>query len=163
MVRAIILCAATVAIAAACILWFTWSRHPSGGDPGGRILDQLRPVSEAVPPNTKIDYAHSSEPFWDSCDGMAGTFGWDDPSVQVEFEWSGSPATLISYAKATLAHLGWESFTPQTQDGIPGGAWTKKLDNGTTAQAQLGPSAGGGWFMFAQAPPLGQRSSGCSR
>jgi hypothetical protein len=156
-----LLCIAALAIAVVCILWFAWPRHPSGGDPGNRILDQLRPVSRVVPPNTKIDYAHYSEPFWDSCDGMAGTFGWDDPSVQVEFGWSGSPTTLIDYARGKLARLGWGAFTQQEDNGLPGAAWTKTLGNGTTAHAQLGASAYGGWFIFAQAPPLGHQSSGC--
>jgi hypothetical protein len=124
-------------------------------------LDQLRPVSHAVPPSAKIEYAHYDEPAWDSCDGMAGTWGWDDPSVQVEFSWQGSSTSLLDHAKAALAHDGWGGFAQQVQNGVPGGAWTKKLSNGTTAQVQVGSDGGGSWFVFGQAPPVGQPSSGC--
>jgi hypothetical protein len=158
--RNTVFAATVLMLLAVSVGWLAWPRH-AGGDPGGQILDQLRPVSNAVPPSAKIEYAHYDEPAWDSCDGMAGTSGWDDPSVQVEFEWSSSPTTVIDFAKVALTHDGWGSFTPQVQNGLLGGAWTKRLKNGTTAQVQVGSDGGGSWFVFGQAPPVGQRVSGC--
>lgn len=142
------------------VTWLAWPRHP-GGDPGGRILSQLKSVSAAVPANSFVQYAHYDEPRWDSCDGMTGTFGWDDPSVQINFTWSGSPTALISGVKRVLAESGWGAFMPQVNNGVPGAAWKKTLDNGTIAQAQLAAESYGGWSLFAQAPPVGQRVSGC--
>jgi hypothetical protein len=157
--RTIILVGAAVLIVGACVTWFVWPRQPGGGDPGAHILSQLRPVSRAVPPNAKIEYAHYNEPRWDSCDGIAGTFGWDDPSAQIEFTWTGSPTALIGYAEAALAPSGWGAYTPEVSNGLPGAGWTKRLNNGTTARAQLGANSYGRWFMFADAAPLGRRAS----
>ena len=54
----------------------------TGGDPGGRILGELKPAALAVPDDAKIRYRHDVEPKWDSCDGRQGTFGWDDVVLQ---------------------------------------------------------------------------------
>lgn len=159
-VRISVLIVVAMVIFGATVAWLAWPGHP-GGDPGGLILAQLRPVSRAVPPAAKVEYAHYDEPAWDSCDGMSGTWGWDDPSVQVEFAWDGSPATVLAHAKTVLARDGWTGFTPQVQNGLPGGAWTKRLSNGTTAQVQVGSDGGGSWFVFGEAPPVGQRQNGC--
>jgi hypothetical protein len=92
---------------------------------------------------------------------MAGTFGWDDPSVQINFAWSSTPRALIDELKTTLSQSGWGNYMPQINNGLPGVAWSKTLGNGTTAHAQLAAEAYGGWTLFAEAPPIGQRVSGC--
>jgi hypothetical protein len=134
---------------------------PSGGDPGGRILSQLKPTSVAVPPTAPIGYANYVEPRMDSCDGRAGTQGWGDAVVQIYFQWNGSPSALLSYANGRLSQLGWGAFRLQTQNGIPGGDWIKQLNNGSVAQVRLGAESYGGWTLFATAPPVGRRASGC--
>jgi hypothetical protein len=133
----------------------------SGGDPGGRILSQLRPTSLAVPKTATIGYANYVEPRMDSCDGRAGTQGWDDVVVQIYFQWNGSSSSLLSYANGRLSQLGWGSFKAQTQSGVPGGDWLKQLSNGSVAQVQLGAESYGGWMLVTTAPPVGHRASGC--
>ena len=142
-------------------LWIMAQSGPSGGDPGGRILSQLRPTSLAVPQTATIGYAHYVETRMDSCDGMAGTQGWDDVVVQIYFQWNGSSSSLLSYANGRLSQLGWGSFKVQAQNGVPGGDWLKQLSNGSVAQVQLGAESYGGWTLFTTAPPVGHRASGC--
>jgi hypothetical protein len=140
--------------------WISQS-GPSGGDPGGRILSQLKPTSLAVPPTAVIGYTHYVEPQMDSCDGRPGTQGWDDVVVQIYFQWSGSSSSLLSYAKGRLSNLGWGAFKVQIQNGVPGGDWIKQLSNGSVAQVQLGAESYGGWTLSAMAPPIGRQASGC--
>jgi hypothetical protein len=129
------------------------------GDPEGRILEQLRPVSHALPPTATVGYAQFDEPHWDSWDGEAGTFGWSDVVTQIGFSWSGTPSALIGYANAKLTRLGWDSYVPTIESGVPGGSWTKRLKNGTEARTQLSVDAdGSGWTLIAQAPPRGPRA-----
>jgi hypothetical protein len=111
---------------------------PSGGDPGGGILSQLKPTSLAVPPTATISYAHYDEPQMDSCDGRPGTQGWDDVVVQIYFQWSGSSSSLFSYAKGRLSKLGWGAFTVQIQNGVPGGEWIKQLGKGFVGTGPVG-------------------------
>jgi hypothetical protein len=55
------------------------------GDPGGRILAQLRMTSQAVPHGATILHAFYDEPRPDSLDGIAGTQCLDDVTVQINF------------------------------------------------------------------------------
>jgi hypothetical protein len=149
-----------VLVAGGVAFWITRS-GPSGGDPGGRILSQLKPTSLAVPLTAVTGYANYVEPRMDSCDGRPGTQGWDDVVVQIYFQWSGDSSSLLSYAKDRLSKLGWGAFKVQAQNGVPGGDWIKQLSNGSVAQVQLGAEPYGGWTLFATAPPIGRRASGC--
>lgn len=145
-------------IAAGLALWLSRpSRAP--GDPGEHILQQLQPVSRAVPPGSTVNYEHFGEPHWDSWDGESGTFGWSDVVTQVGFSWSGTPSALLAYANAELTRLGWSAYSPTTENGVLGGSWSRTLNNGTMARAQLGIEPGGrSWVLVAQAPPLGPRA-----
>lgn len=144
-------------------LFYWWKTFGGGtGDPGGRILAQLRSVQAGVPKGASINYAHFVEPLrQDSCDGMPGTQGWDDVIVDISFKWSGSPIFLVSYAREILQKVGWGAFHPQTSYGAPGGQWTMRLANGTMAIAQLGYQVSGSWTLFTEAPPVGKSTSGC--
>jgi hypothetical protein len=147
-------------VVGAVAFWIARS-GPSSGDPGGRILSQLKSTSLAVPPTAVIGYANYVEPRMDSCDGIAGTQGWDDVIVQIYFQWSGSSSSLLSYAKDRLSKLGWGAFKVEIQNGVPGGGWIKQLGNGSVAQVQLGAESYGGWTLWATAPPIGRQASGC--
>ena len=157
----LLLLATAITLVAGLVAWFVWPSGLSGGDPGGHILNQLRTISRAVPPNATVQYAHYNEPHVDSCDGMAGTFGWDDASAQIEFTWPGSPSALIRYVGAALMQFGWGTYKPEAEDGVPGAAWTRRLSNGTTASAQLGFDPYGAWHLVALGAPVGKRVSGC--
>ena len=148
-------CLVAVVVAAGTWLWF--AVQPTG-DPGGRVLGQLRPATAALPADARIDYRNDVEPRWDSCDGRPGTEGWDDVDVQVHFTTATAETEVLTHADAALRQLGWLPDTSQPA----GSSWTKALANGTTAKASLehevGPDA---WTLFVLAPPVGRRVSGC--
>ena len=70
---------------------------------------------------------------------------------------------LVEHADGTLRRLGWSrEYDRSGQVG-----WTKQLANASFASAQLSnaaPDQGGltqKWNLFAGAPPIGTRVSGC--
>jgi hypothetical protein len=148
-------------------LWLAWPGQHPGGDPGGRILDQLRPVTSSVPPKAKITYKAFSEPTWQNCAGQPEqTEGWNNASLDVSFSWSGSSSALISYVNTQLSKAGWGAFTSDGSIRIAGD-WTKKLRNGTEARVLLQfwgllPSEQPAyWALDAAAPPVGPTTAPC--
>ena len=153
--RLLLGCLVVVIVAAATWLWF--AAQPTG-DPGGRVLDQLRPATSALPSDARIAYRNDVEPRWDSCDGRPGTEGWNDIVVQVHFTTAMADADVLAHADAALRHLGW---LPATSQPV-GSSWTKALANGTTAKASLEHEVEqDAWTLFVLAPPVGRRASGC--
>ena len=101
------------------------------------------------------------EPLWDSCDGQAGTFGWNDVVVQVHFRSSTQLREVFAHAASVLARQGWKAGRVSEPDGRGlRSDWTKpspsalsvSLSNNTPDTA---------WDLFASAAPLGRRASGC--
>ena len=136
-------------------------RTPSG-DPGGRVLTQLRPVRAAIPKhNVIINYANYEEPKMDSCDGQPGTQGWDEAVVQVSFRWKGKVAPLMSFAAAQMAENRWVVTRPEVTYPQPYIGWSKHLLNGTTATSSLDFEDYGTWTLIAEAPPVGKPVTGC--
>lgn len=157
----------------------------SPADPGGRILKALRPLVRAFPsfehgpiPWTNGDawpgpprYATAQEPFYDSCDGRAGTFGWDPVIVSVYFQWTGSSRSLHALLDS---HLGADGFAP---DSIPAwdtadygyGGWVKSRGLDAPWVITLDPAMGGAgyyvldhqWDATIEARPKGRAPSGC--
>lgn len=150
--------AVAVAVVLGLLIWRPWG---GTGDPGGRILAQLKPVAYALPPGSHVNYRHLVEPHQDSCDGNPATRGWSQVVAQTNFDWSGSPQQLVDIIKSRMQALGW-SFSPATDNGLPAGQWTKTLTGGTTAGTALGVEAGGSaWTLLAIAPPVGRPAAGC--
>ena len=135
-------CLVAVVVAAGTWLWF--AAQPTG-DPGGRVLDQLRPATAALPSDARIAYRNDVEPRWDSCDGRPGTEGWNDVVLQVHFTTATPDIDVLAHAEAALSRLGWLPDASQPA----GYSWTKALANGTTAKASLerevGPDA---WTLW---------------
>jgi len=144
-----------VVVAAGIWLWI--GAQPTG-DPGGRVLDQLRPATAALPSDARIVYRNEVEPRWDSCDGRPGTEGWNDVVMQVHFTTATADINVLSNADAALRRLGWLPDTSRPA----GSSWRKALANGTTARASLEHDVGqDAWTLFVLAPPVGRRVSGC--
>ncbi len=139
--RAIVAVAVAVAFALmswAFAGWWIGSDH-AGGDPGGRLMAKLTPLVRVVPgfESGQIPwitggdangdfpriYAMKVEPRWDSCDGMAGTFGWDPALIQVGFQWAGNSASLTKYLNRRLVPRGLTrgdlrgGVTPEVRSG----------------------------------------------
>lgn len=144
------------------LAWWMFAPNDSG-DPGGRVLAQLTPVISALPENAASSYVWKMEPHQDSCDGMAGTFGWSEVVVQSGFQWKGTSQDLAHSLSQRLFRLGWRTGAPV---GIPVGqpefAWSKTLTNGTEATLTVGRAANGSpWQLTAVAPPVGRAAGGC--
>ena len=152
--------AGLLAVLASTAISAAISPGPSTGDPGGRILSELRPVGYAIPRDAQILYRNDVEPHWDSCDARPGTFGWDPVVVQIHFRSGLSPDDVESNADAQLRKLGWSSAYQYSAPAIAWG-WTKQLRNVTEAKAQLEVEADGAWTLIALAPPVGPRAHGC--
>ncbi len=133
------------------------------GDPGGRILNELRPVAAALPDGAKIAYRQDIEPRWDSCDGRPGTFGWDDAVVIVHFTTTLSPGAVGAHADAALRPLGWTANATRYQESVFAYTWAKTLRDGTTARAQISNDGQNPdtWDLYAGAALVGPRVSGC--
>ena len=136
-------------------------RARRGGDPGGRLLTVLKSAGAAIPKDARVAYRHDTEPKWDSCDGQAGTAGWNDVVVEVHFRSSGTPSDVLASAGGVLARQGWKAGRVTQPDGAGlRSDWTKAastsfsvtLSNNTPDRA---------WDLLARAAPLGQRVSGC--
>ncbi len=134
----------------------------SSGDPGGRIIAQLQPTVAAVPAGAKILYRHDVEPLWDSCDGRAGTFGWDDVVVQVHFSTTASPDDILAHAQSVLAPEGWRTVPAPVAGAVTQHIWRKALDTGDgTVDIEKDSYGTSEWTLIAMAPPRGPRVSGC--
>jgi len=144
-------------------LFYWWQTYGGAtGDPGGRILAQLRAVQTGVPKSASVNDSEFDEPFrLDSCKGKPGTQGWNDVVANISFQWSGSRAFLVSYVAEHLRKMGWGHFTVQYGYGAPSWQWTMRLANGTTALAGLDHGYKSTWGLSADAPPVGKRASGC--
>jgi hypothetical protein len=121
----------------------------------------LKPTASAIPKDARIAYRHNIEPLWDSCDGQAGTFGWNDVVVQVHFRSSTKPREMFADAARVLARQGWKLGRLSEPDG-PGlrSDWTKpSLSASSVSLSNNTPDTA--WDLYASAVPLGQRASGC--
>lgn len=149
---------AILVFASVLVFWVFRGGNP---DPGSQILRQVASIRSAVPHGVVINYANLDEPRIDSCDGIPSTRGWSDVVAQINFNWSGSPSALVASVNQHLIDVGWVDFEAESNNGQPGGAWQKRLTNRTTARAQLSVEPLGSWTLFASAPPVGKRVSGC--
>jgi hypothetical protein len=132
--------------------------HHAGGDPGGRIMAVLTNAEVAIPPGAEIAYRHDEGPHWDSCDGRDGTYGWDDVVFQVHFSSTLSASEIVAGADGALLAKGWSRSG--LADGPTQWIWgTQQRSVG--AQAQLTRDPDGKWTLYATAPPVGRRASGC--
>lgn len=151
----------------------------SQGDPNGRIMSQLVSIAAVLPgygtsrlpemesvPWPLQNYLVRIEPAWDSCDGMAGTFGWDNVIVQAGFEWKGTPAQLFELLNQRLLRVGWESSHLVAGARNPlydYAVWSGPLPSGIRASIDVNPQQDDAHqFLFvASAPPVGRRVKVC--
>jgi hypothetical protein len=152
----------------ALTLWFLGNAIAGPiADPGGRILHGLRSTKQALPNDAHVLYRNDVEPKWDSCDGRPGTFGWDNVVVQIHFESGSSTDTVIQGAGQAFRNLGWQQDYVNNQSTFVQVGWTRRLDNGSIAKAQLSngvpdqSATRPRWDLFVTAPPVGPQASGC--
>jgi hypothetical protein len=173
--RTAVLVVAVFLIVGACITWLVWPGNPSGGDPGGRVMNQLTPTVSSIPgygtaalpwvhqipPSLDASYIMKMEPKPDSCDGRPGTQGWSQVVVQSGFRWDGGLASLVAYMEPRLADIGWTLRPQPLPSNPPGQSWTKTLANGTRAYLGVGQEGSNHWELVAEGEPVGRAASGC--
>ena len=145
-----------VVVAGGALIMHLTLRH-AGGDPGGRIMAVLAQTDVAIPPDAAIEYRNDHGPLWGSCDGREGTEGWDDVVFQVHFSSSQPSSEILARADDALTAKGWSRT--RLLEGSEA-AWTARLSS-STARATLRRDSDGKWTLFATAPPVGRRTSGC--
>ena len=158
--------AASVAVAAAVVLagCGLGGPQPVGNpDPGGRLLTAIKPVLAVAPAGARISSRDTVKPMWDSCDGVASSYGWDDPRVELDFTGGGTDAQVVAHLKSALRTLGW---TFDTADSDPTGPWFwhRTVAGGVQGTVQLlGGSAftPSGWNLQASTPPATRPVTGC--
>lgn len=159
-----------------------WSRSHThaGGDPGGRLMAKIAPMVRVVPGfehgpipwiafpcdscRFPATYAIQVEPRWDSCDGMAGTFGWDPAVIQVGFQWAGSRHALVDLLGERLDARGWTRGTDPSWSGEDTPiAWISPPGHSPAAEFDLSfsPVENHQWLAFVEAKPQGQLVKGC--
>ncbi len=170
--------ALAVSIALAVGAWASTRAH-AGGDPGGRLMAKIAPVVRVVPGmehgrlpwiaapcdacQFPAAYALKIEPRWDSCDGMAGTFGWDPVIIQAGFQWAGSRQALVALIDERLTARGWtrgaELSWADGGDAIWIGPHRRVPTEEFALDAPVPP--GRQWMVTVEAKPQGQLVTGC--
>jgi hypothetical protein len=137
------------------------------GDPGGRLVAELRSAAAAaIPPGADTSAVLAGEPRRDSCDGRPETRGWDPATVSFRFATALSPSDLAAHVDATLMSLGWRRTTSES---TPGGAyfrWEKAVPTGTAtfvlnSDEHPHPDPARPWTAIAAAPAVGKPATGC--
>lgn len=119
----------------------------------GELTKAADSVASAVP--TAPSRKYGLEPHWDSCDGMKGTFGWDDLSYNLLWDRGVDPASLVGSIGSTLQARGWTRV-----DLVGTDRWKTTLSSGSKALAMFEQYLGAPSLQFSTepAPP---RVSGC--
>ncbi|MFD8810176.1 hypothetical protein ACFV23_01400 [Streptomyces sp. NPDC059627] len=106
---------------------------------------------------------YAAKPMWDSCDGIESTYGWDEPTANLEFTGGGTDTQVVAHLKSALRKLGW---TFDTANSAPAGPWYwhKTVARHVQGTVQLlGGSAfnPSDWDLQATTPPAIHPVTGC--
>ena len=131
-----------------------------GGDPGGRILKALQPVSAAVPAGSAHVAVQSYDAIWSAgCpDNPDGQAGWSEVRVSTTFTNVQPQEQVVEAVNSALVGEGWTRHDESFGRGQGVVAhWTKRLGTGTSAEAAVYPVPAGttNWLLTATSKPLG--------
>jgi hypothetical protein len=173
MVRVALAGVVVVAGGGAAVLALRTTSGSRGGDPGGRLLDALRPVMSAVPAGTvEVSTGAHDSAYSPKCpDNRGGRSGWSPVVVWTAFRSSKPSSAVITEVDGHLAAQGWRP-TPSMWDRNagqlqPAAEWGRTVTPGQTATAVIyqfpegSGSATGSWYLGAQAKPPGFALPGC--
>jgi hypothetical protein len=154
-----------VFLAVGLTLWLSGPGQPEG-DPGGRILRALQPVSTAVPAGSTDIVMQNYDSVWSAAcpDNPGGHAGWSEVSVATRFTNALPKEQVVRTVNSVLVRDGWtrrdESFGPG--QGVVA-HWTKRLATGTPAEAAVYPLFSGStnWLLTATSKPPGFALPGC--
>jgi len=111
----------------------------TGGDPGGKRLDELASdavFAEAPPGATAVARTKAAARYREP--GFSGG-GWDGPSVTVAFTSSAPPADVYGFYAQRADAAGWQA-TGQNGAGLAN-RWAKTYSDGAAATLLLGPGS----------------------
>lgn len=130
-------------LAVGLTLWLSGSGH-SGGDPGGRIVNELKSATAAMPIGSTHVVTHNDDSVWSpKCpDNPSGQAGWSAVRVDTTFTTALSHAQVLAAVNSVLDHDGWtrheESFGPgQGATAL----WTKRLATATLGEVAVYPAS----------------------
>jgi hypothetical protein len=163
--RVIVLGVLLVLIAVGLTLWMSRSSQ-QGGDPGGRILKALQPISAAVPGGSADVATQSYDAIWSAAcpDNPDGQAGWSEVRVSTRFTNPQPKDQVVGTMNSALVGEGWTRHDESFGRGQGVVAhWTKRLGTGTRAEAAVYPVPAGttNWLLTATAKPPGFALPGC--
>jgi hypothetical protein len=148
----------------------------AGGDPGGRVLTALGPVTRAVPPGSGVVSDTRHDAVWSAAcpDNPTGRSGWSGVEVDEVFTTTRSSASVVAAVGAALAAQGWRP-TFAADDAAwqytPVAEWTKPVAGTTSARvvvfaypASASPATTPGgttWLLGAEGKTPGYALAGC--
>lgn len=128
-------------------------------DPGGRILDSLKPVTKVIPATAHIESQEAVEPYWDSCDGRSGSFGWSNVTLDAKFNTDEPANQLLDDADRTLSAAGWTRTSSVRSAIAQSEQWVRTVA-GRSLTAALGSASDGKstyWYLEASGSPDGKK------
>lgn len=165
--RAIVFGVLLVLIAVGLTLWLSRSSR-QGGDPGGRILKALKPISAAVPAGSADIATQSYDAIWSGAcpDNPGGQAGWSEVRVSTRFTNTQPKEQVVEAVNSALVGEGWTRHDESFGRGQGVVAhWTKRLGTGmgTPADAAVYPVPAGttNWLLTATSKPPGFALPGC--
>ena len=109
-------------------------------------------------------YAVKIEPRVDSCDGVAGTFGWDPAVIQVGFLWAGTTQALVDLLGQRLDAGGWtRGNAPAWAEDGAGDVWNYPPGHAPVETLTLDPHSHGPWMVNLRRSQRESRSSATTR
>lgn len=92
-------------------------------------------------------------------------FRWSGVDVLIDFKSKTTTTSLLEHVDQQLRRLGRNSDYQNDVNGGKQVGWSRYLENGSLAKAQLTNLPLGGtaqdWEMYVTAPPVGPEASGC--
>jgi len=173
MVRVALAGVVVVAGGGAAVLAFGTTGSSRSGDPGGRVLDGLRPVISAVPAGAvEVSTGTHDSAYSPRCpDNPGGRSGWSPVVIWTAFRSTNPASAVIAEVDRHLAAQGWRP-TPSLWDRNawqlqPAAEWVRTVIPGQAATAAIYQFpegfglATGSWYLGAQAEPPGFALPGC--
>jgi hypothetical protein len=139
----------------------------SGGDPGGVVYRELRPVLKAVPPGVTNIHAQSNDASWQAttCPGNGKARpGWSQVFVGATFVTQRAKVVVLASINRVLAHEGWvRDDIVVTQGQGPVAHWARRVGTGRRADAFAFavPNGSEHWYLTASWEPPGFELPGC--
>jgi len=137
----------------------------AGGDPGGRVLGELRPVLSAVPSGSSMVKRQKGDSAWESgvCPDNPHS-GWTEVYVGANFTTNLSHDAVVSDVNAVLVRHGWKRHDiVVTRSQGPVVHWWKHVATGHLADVFAFPVPAGSenWLLTASWEPPGFSLAGC--